>query len=334
MTSRIVRSFLADTDEWKSVGSTPAQDPYLSRFAGVYFALSDSEGNIITDVEQIEYATDQGTKLLDKSADGIFFTEWFPLRNAEFRVYVGNSSFPQNFGVEAGGFRNLLSKFGPIIFRTQMAAGSSSTLNVAPGSLISIFGVNLASSVEQAQALPLPTELGGTVVAVNGRRIPLLYAGPNQINAYLPQDLSTLSTFSVVTSTGSDTTNLVHVPATPAIFTVNGRGTGAAAAINALTGGLIFANGIAAGEYVTLFVTGLGRTVRSGNVDVAVITPTIGIHPRTEEIPVIFAGLAPGFVGLYQINFQIPPDVQRGLLVPIVVLSQDYTSNIAALNIR
>ena len=335
LTSAIVRSFLSDTDAWKRLGWSPSQDPYLSHQAGMYFAFQDSSGTVFTDITRVRYTTDRGTFLMDESTDGIWHTEWVSSGTVQLNVHLRGREYPVEFQIPSGQFANRFLKFGPIISFTLPAAGQVNTINLAPGSLVSIFGVNLASGVEQAQALPLPTELGGTVVSANRRRIPLLYAGPNQINAYLPQDLSTLSTFSVFTSTGSDTTNLVHVPAVPAIFTLNGSGTGAAAAINAVTGRLIdFANPIAAGDHVTLFVTGLGRTVRSGNVDVAVVTPTVGIFPREKDIAVIFAGLTPGFVGLYQINFQIPPDVQRGPAVRIVVLAEDNVSNIATLNIR
>ena len=90
------------------------------------------------------------------------------------------------FQVPPGRFVNRFLKFGPIISFTSPAAGQVSTVNLAPGSLVSIFGANLAARVEQGTSLPLPMVLGGTTVSANGRPIGLLYAGPNQINAYLP----------------------------------------------------------------------------------------------------------------------------------------------------
>jgi uncharacterized protein (TIGR03437 family) len=57
---------------------------------------------------------------------------------------------------------------------------------VVPGSLVSIFGVNLASQIAFASAVPLPVTLGGVSVSFNGIAAPLLFVPPQQINAQLP----------------------------------------------------------------------------------------------------------------------------------------------------
>ncbi len=56
------------------------------------------------------------------------------------------------------------------------------SLNLAPGALASAFGTDLAAATEQAKGLPLPTELAGTRVLVNGKAALLLYVSPSQIN--------------------------------------------------------------------------------------------------------------------------------------------------------
>src|ERR1700693_977526 len=53
---------------------------------------------------------------------------------------------------------------------------------ISPGSIVSIFGTNLANSIATASGIPLPTELGGSSVTVNGTKAPLFFVSPNQIN--------------------------------------------------------------------------------------------------------------------------------------------------------
>src|ERR1700682_287872 len=78
--------------------------------------------------------------------------------------------------------------------------GASFTAPVAPGGLISVFGVNLAASTQVATMVPLPTALGGTSVQVNGVAIPLLLASAGQINAQLPYEVSPGAATLAVTS--------------------------------------------------------------------------------------------------------------------------------------
>jgi uncharacterized protein (TIGR03437 family) len=119
----------------------------------------------------------------------------------------------------------------------------------------------------------------------------------------------------------------------PGIFTLNGSGSGQAAAINAKDGAI---NGAAhpakAGDFVSLYITGAGQTSPGGTdglinsvplpLPVAPVTVTIGGQNAT----VNFAGGAPGLVaGVIQVNAQIPTGTPAGNAVPVVV--QVGTSN-------
>ncbi|MBM3810841.1 MAG: hypothetical protein FJW20_04330 [Acidimicrobiia bacterium] len=68
-----------------------------------------------------------------------------------------------------------------------LPAGPPSSL--APGSLVSLLGEDLAGQLETAPGFPLPTELGGLSVSVSGRRAPLVAVSRSQVNAILPDDL-------------------------------------------------------------------------------------------------------------------------------------------------
>ncbi len=88
------------------------------------------------------------------------------------------------------------------------------------------------------------------------------------------------------------------------------------------------------GEYVSIFCTGLGDVTNrpaSGapaladplSVTLETPTVTVGGKPAT----VTFSGLAPGFVGLYQINAQVPADSPVGNAVPLIVTQSGIQSN-------
>ena len=89
---------------------------------------------------------------------------------------------------------------GGIVDGASFTAGAP----VAPGSIISIFGRNLATGIGNAGSIPLPNNLGGASVRVNGVLAPLYYASPGQINAQLAFETST-GPASVVVTVGSST---------------------------------------------------------------------------------------------------------------------------------
>src|SRR5689334_8488340 len=69
---------------------------------------------------------------------------------------------------------------------TISAAAYNAVPFVAPESIVAAFGSNLATTTQSATAQPLPTELGGTSVEVNGRKAGLFFVSPNQINYVIP----------------------------------------------------------------------------------------------------------------------------------------------------
>src|ERR1017187_2122233 len=101
---------------------------------------------------------------------------------------------------------------------------------VAPGSIASIYGFGLASSIAIAGTFPLPPLLGGASVSVNGQAAPLFYAGPNQINFLVPALPSGNATV-IVTVAGAQTAakNVTVRNTAPGIFLLP---FGRAAAVN------------------------------------------------------------------------------------------------------
>jgi uncharacterized protein (TIGR03437 family) len=197
---------------------------------------------------------------------------------------------------------------------------ASSMPAIAPGTLIAIYGSNLAAATAQFSAAPLPLSLGGTAVSINGTPAPLLYASPGQVNAQVPYETKVGTAKLVVTSSGvpSPAVNFEVAATGPGVFTP--QGSTHVLALNLADGTLNAAQTPARpGQYVTAYLTGQGLVDPAATTgDVAPSSPPFPtpIAPVVVKIGgqiagVQFAGLAPGFIGLLQINVLIP-DVPPG----------------------
>ena len=190
---------------------------------------------------------------------------------------------------------------------------------VVPGSLVSIFGVNLASQTAFANAVPLPVTLGGVSVSFNGIAAPLLFISPQQINAQLPWEVPTAGQVSVVVTNGTTPSQAqaVQVAAfAPSLFTVGGY----AVAVNpdgslaAPTGAIssVASHPATPGDPLILWGSGFGAVspaATTGNNSLDTLRNTVDVPAVTiggVAAPVTFAGLSPQFVGLYQINVTMP----------------------------
>jgi len=172
---------------------------------------------------------------------------------------------------------------------------------VVPGSLISIYGANLAGEVTSAAELPLPSSLGGVSATVSGQPIPLLFVSPSQINALLPASVNTGTARMVVTANdvaGADTYFWV-TEAVPSIFTY---GNNRALAVNHEDGSVNSAAApVRSGGALIVYLTGGGAARLPWSA-------TIG----GRAAGLLYLGPAPGFPGLYQANLVAAADAAPG----------------------
>lgn len=212
---------------------------------------------------------------------------------------------------------------------------------LAPGALISIFGVNFAGGLSQASELPLPTEMGGASVAVNGVKMPLVFVSPGQINAQLPYDLREgAATVRVTTAEGSSADESVNIgAAAPGIFTI--AGTQRAVAVNQDFSLNTAENPEARGRVITVYLTGIG--VLDGELAAGQAAPSTRLFRAAldssatiagRETPLLFLGLTPGFVGLAQANIQLPADLPVGNALELVISVNRQRSNTALVAVR
>jgi uncharacterized protein (TIGR03437 family) len=251
----------------------------------------------------------------------------------------GSLNSPQTVGVT-------LAVGTPGISGVVNAASYVPNASITPGSIGAIFGGQLAASTTSAAAQPLPTTLAGTQVFLNGVSgiaCPLFYVSPGQINFEMPvQATASTATLTVVSGGLSSLQFVVNSGAVyPAIFTSNGAGSGPAAALNADYSSNSASNPTPAGGGILLYLTGLGATnpavatgqagASSAPLDQTLVTPTVMINGVAANVG--FSGLAPTFVGLYQLNVTIPQGTPSGL-VNVQVIAGGVTSNTVQIAVK
>jgi uncharacterized protein (TIGR03437 family) len=216
---------------------------------------------------------------------------------------------------------------------------ASSLPSFAPGSLISVYGANLAAASGAPASLPAPTSLGGASVSINGQLAPLLYASPAQINAQVPFEIPVGKATIVVQAQGGDSA--------PASFAVTATAPGVvtvpdgnhALAQNSDGSWNSPENPARPGQYVTLYVTGQGLVdypVATGAPapasplcrPLAAAVATLGGVPT--EIPSL--GLLPGAVGISQLTLVVPaiPSGEQSVSLTI----GDVAANTTTVSVR
>jgi adhesin/invasin len=174
-------------------------------------------------------------------------------------------------------------------------------------------------------------------VLVNGVAAPLYYVSPSQINFQMPSPTKGPVRVDVVTNagTGSTTSSLTSVQ--PGVFVYPDL---RAKALNQDLTLNTPQNPITAGNYVLLFLTGTGPTTPSvadgqpaPTNPLAVLNGSVQVTVGGLAAQVQFAGLAPGFAGLTQINAQIPSGLTPGDQ-PVFVTINGVPSNAGLITVK
>ncbi len=235
-----------------------------------------------------------------------------------------------------------------------VSAASFSGAMLAPESIASLFGVGMASSTQTAGGLPLPTTISGSQIVVRdatgvARAAPLFFVSPTQINLLIPA--GTATGVAMVKATLNDgfvacgLTTISNVA--PALFTANasGRGVVAAVALRVRPDGTQTYEPVARfdpaqnifvpipidlgteGDQVYLILYGTGFRHRSS---LANVTITIG----GVAVGALYAGPAPGFEGLDQVNALLPRSLMGRREVDVALTVEGKTASIARVAIK
>ena len=233
---------------------------------------------------------------------------------------------------------------------TLAPAGTLNNLNpvvgapLSPGTIAQVYGSGLASKSVNTGMLPLPTSFNNTFALVGSEQAPLYSLSSGQVDIQIPNELSANQQIPILLSVNSALTLPVMfdvVPATPGVLSANDGPTPPSVQNGAhiiAQHGVDFSlvsssNPAKPGEYLVIYSVGMGATdpaVVSGTQTpaspLAKVTNQPAVTVGSQPASIAFAGLTPGFVGLYQINFQVPASVASG------VVGVDVTQNGVAAN--
>ena len=225
----------------------------------------------------------------------------------------------------------------------RMANSANYFPRYAPGMLASLFNIgsgHFGPAKAQFNTVPLPTQLGDVQVLVAGKAAPLLYVSQQQINFQIPSstpvglqevDVLRVSTDEVLAS------NFFQIEATsPGLFTSDATGQGQIAAVNVDDGTINSqTHPVKAGHFISLYGTGQGAVVggppdgtpSQGQVKTQ-IQPQVYMGGATyiPQSDVEYSGLAPGYIGLWQINAKVPADAAPGAVTVFVNLNGAISS--------
>ncbi|MEK7404894.1 MAG: hypothetical protein AAB225_07275 [Acidobacteriota bacterium] len=215
--------------------------------------------------------------------------------------------------LEGGAAVTAIAVGRPVIAAGGVVNAASYQAGVAPGALATIFGANLAAGARASSSYPWPASLGGAQVSWNGAPVPLVLVSDPQVNFLVPLETRPGAAEVVVrTSAGVSAPASVQVAAvSPGIFF--DAATNLGAVLVAGTGQTTAERPAAVGEYLEIYATGLGQvTATPGRLRPTELQPQVFIgSQRVAEVT--YSGLAPGFLGLYQVNARVPEGTPSGL---------------------
>jgi len=229
----------------------------------------------------------------------------------------------------------------------------------APGQILAAFGSGFAAGTninEPAGGTPLPTQLANVSVRVNGILAPLFFVGVNnenfQINYQLPYETPPGVAFVETLRDGVAIASefLTVSPAAPGVFAIAANGQGQAVALNQ---DFSFNSNLrpeSRGRFVIVFANGQGgqfinpETQQPLTLASGVVAPPSGPLYATTTNPAVtiggatatvgFSGLAPGFVGLWQLNVLIPGNAPTGNAVPLVIAFGGRMSSVTTIAVN
>jgi trimeric autotransporter adhesin len=202
---------------------------------------------------------------------------------------------------------------GGIVNAASLAGGY-----LAPGEIVSIFGLSIGPAASAGGAYDesgkLASSVSGVSVLVNGKPAPLYYVSSNQINVQVPPSAVKDLTLDMRVQYGgltSDASSFTEQPASPGIFGSLDANRRSASLLNADGTINSASNPAVRGSVVSVFATGGGLTdpqdpdgVPAGGAAALVLPSAVSVNNVAADV--LYAGAAPSFVGVVQVNFRVP----------------------------
>jgi uncharacterized protein (TIGR03437 family) len=186
----------------------------------------------------------------------------------------------------------------------------------------------------------LSTTFNGTFALIGGLQAPLYYLSSGQLDVQIPSELPPTQQYVIVVSANNAYTvpqTIDLVPAQPGVASLPDDTLIAQHSDFTLVDS---AHPAKPGEFLVMYLTAMGATkssVASGAAAPSVeplarvtLQPTVTVDNQSASIP--YAGLTPGSIGLYQIDFQVPQNANSGEL-NVVVTQGGVASNTSKLRV-
>lgn len=301
-----IRLVVAAGDKQAATPGVPLRNPVSLRvtdandlpYAGIPVSLAATGGGTL---DRSSVTTDE---------NGIATVRWTPGSEASNTL---QATIPGGSGVTAAALGRPAFASDSVLNAASWAPG------LTPGGLATVFGANLAGKTTSE-------------VLLNGRSAPVLFSGTGQVNFLVPAETpSGTATLQVRTEIGlSEVVQVPVVALQPGIFFDAASGYGAVLVSG--TAQWTQSAPVARGGTIEIYGTGLGAVQPLPSGVLGTTTPAQVLIANTPA-EVLFSGLAPGFVGLYQINARIPETVPGGTQ-PLVVTAGGVASNTVRIAIR
>jgi IPT/TIG domain. len=252
---------------------------------GIVWVLESSGGGILRAYDAANLAAELYDSGQNRARDSLgSYVKFSTPTIANGKVYAGTQNSLAVFGL-----------FGP------PALGSSGVVNaasyqpgpVAPGSLVTLFGQNLAQTIATAPSYPLPLSLAGSSLSINGIPAPISYASPSQIDAQVPYEVAPGPANAVLTVGG------VALP--DVAFTVQATAPGIFMTAASAVEGMVTLYGTGQGAVDNPVATGAAAPASPPSQPIADVAATLAGQPIQISI-----SLAPRVAGVFQLNFRIP----------------------------
>jgi uncharacterized protein (TIGR03437 family) len=289
----------------------------------ISLVLVDNCGNVVSNGQVTATFTNGDPPLLLPLADpvqGTYSGTWVP-RGAGSQVTINATATAPNLKAATVQVASGQVKPNPTpllvpnattnIFNPQIGGA------LAPGTVVQLYGSNLAAQTSQPASLPLPTTVGSTTVLIGGIAAPLFYVAPGQINAQVPFELAPNGQYQIIVNANGALAAPQSIQLASVAPGVLSFASGESVAQRP-DGSFVSDSAPAKpGDYLVLYLLGMGLTDNS-----AVVTGAASPYPAKVSVTltldgapvpnVTYAGLTPSLVGLYQINFQVPGSARDG----------------------
>jgi uncharacterized protein (TIGR03437 family) len=316
-------------DDFTSYPMNPGLDSYFGAtniFSGNNIIADERDNSLAYYMGSSDYTySDSYTLNGDGSASDSYYNYWASM-DGTIRIGYGVGPY---LGINVAFQGPSLSGSGVYLNPAGVVNAASSapfTAFLSPGEFLTLYGSNLASTTDSA-VVPFPNSLDGVQVMINGVAAPIYFVSPAEIDAIVPYGTTgSVTQIQVVNSQGSS--NLVTQftgETSTGVFTNNPvGGNGYAAALRPDGSVISESNPAQVGETEAVFLAGMGTTTNQPADGTAAPTSPLAYTNATpgiflidtsgDSVPatVTFSGLAPGFAGLYQINFTIPSGLVNG----------------------